>query len=499
MLKETIIWSKAVLLGFLVFSSVTATNAGGYKLLATASQVEHFCGTKQAKIVFVTSDHKMFYIDFAESENPSIHAFQNVAHAAVPMISPNGEWVAFATGTIEDAASVAPSTAWVVRMSEDASPIRVSPVDSGFVPRFVQDQIDIPRVVYSTCGDSDNGYIWQGCGKVVTKPADGTSSVETIWNGGSFLGGLSFDNRYLVTAENSRNAFIFDLQNPDSGPAIIHNIHARNVETQADTVFSLQTCNPSVSASRVFTDALMYLDMGAPYALAGDYVNDTLGSGWGFHSRLFLARSDGRIYKFFDSPREPSVYSNILKDSADIYNGWPSSSGARLPYSWHHSEWTNHPYFASLILKVNRRWYHPDIKPISWLDRERGERLQLLNMKNRELFTVLGITDTSYEANNSIEFVHAWIKIDDSFQEDESWLETPEMGSDVSAKPGHRYSKSMIRHTGARTEFYNVKGQKLNSSLNRPGGNRIIPAGIIIMRTGNGQSRRLLVNGKKAH
>ncbi|MBD3320975.1 MAG: hypothetical protein GF350_07785 [Chitinivibrionales bacterium] len=449
----------------------------------TASQLEMFCGTKEVKIAFTVGDSALFYVDFSEGESPAIHKMRNVEYAAVPAISPDGQWIAFATGTAEDAATRKASTAWAARLREDAVPVMVSGKDAGYVPRFVQSETGPPRVLFATCGSSGSGYAWESCGAMVSRSlGDGNvGAPRVVHDGGSWFGGLSYDNRYLVTAENSRNAYILDLHAGGTTPAVIHALPVTNSRTHADSVINLQACNPSVSASRKFTDAIMYLDMGAPATLGGEYVAGALGSGWGFHTRLFIARYDGCIYRYFDCPSGPAVPATTIRDSAHKYNGWPAFAGSFTPYEWRHPEWTNHPYYAAVIVTKNRKWYDTTLQPLPWANVSRGEELQLLNVKDGGVLTVLEIADTARGNACSMKFVSAWIKVDGSFVEDQAWLEKPDYKTHRLSRPGGSMHPVDGNGNGAMRVF-NIKGRLLRETRPSRHWNGAASRGLVIVK-----------------
>ncbi|MBD3419803.1 MAG: hypothetical protein GF398_06785 [Chitinivibrionales bacterium] len=405
--------------------SVIALNASAVNwatLLADRDEVETFTGTQNVKVVF-TSEGSLYYVDYSESNNPSVHEIIAESEAAIPVISPDGNWITYATGTSADANTNSPSTAWLVEMKESATPIQVSDDDKGFVPRFVQDQINTPTVLYSTCGTNPGSEIWNGCGKMYKRAYSGGSfgNPVPVYEGGSYHGGLSYDNRYMCAAENDLNGFILDLENASSGPSKVHTIEVTKNADGSDTVWSMQTCNPSISASEIFTDAILYLDMGgSSIASSCKCTHAQLGSGqWNFHGRMFISRSDGKVYKFIDP-----IHSDYdIVASIDIKDGKePGASITEL--QWEHCEWTNHPYFAASAMKVKRRWYDPSKSgPIKWIDRNLGEEIYLVNLKEDKKLKIMEVDDKSSQSlDHHFQFVWIWVEKPQNFDEDENWL-----------------------------------------------------------------------------
>ncbi|MBD3320641.1 MAG: hypothetical protein GF350_06060, partial [Chitinivibrionales bacterium] len=147
-----------------------ATNRFGARVTASGNQLREFLkradGGPGAKIVFVNND-ELHYIDFSESFNdtPSVHSMVNSTGGAIPVISPDGRLVTFASGVDHNCRTTSPSAIWACELMEDADPVKVT--DSGYVPRFILDAA-YPIVIYSTCGmhPLDEYCTWDGCGRV---------------------------------------------------------------------------------------------------------------------------------------------------------------------------------------------------------------------------------------------------------------------------------------------------------------------------------------------
>ena len=103
-------------------------------------------------------------------------------------------------------------------------------------------------VVYSTLAPN---LAWEGFGSTLKLTLDVSGAapvkiaVETLAAGGSYTGGVSFDGRYAFGG--GGHVARLDLRTPGAQPETLsHNL--------------VQSCNASVSSSRVFTNALMYLN-----------------------------------------------------------------------------------------------------------------------------------------------------------------------------------------------------------------------------------------------
>lgn len=368
------------------------------------------CGTSNVKLVFIWNSG-LYFVDFSES-SPAIKEIAAVTDAAIPVISPNGKWVTYATQTRRDGATLSPSTAWVCRLEPDARPIQVSQSGKGYVPRFVPNMLDTPTVIYSTAGFrlDNKSYAWDGAGMVVARKII-NGAVEpgesVVFDGGSYFAGISYDGRYLGSAENGPHAHILDLRDPSRIPHAVHTFQVRlnaNDQMQQHTV---QTCNASMSSSRILTDAIMYVDFGLMY----DQCQCTTDMGpWDFHTRLFISRSDSTILRYYDVPSPPQV-----DDTATLGNG------EIIGREWSYPEWSNHPYFAVASILNRRRYLDPAISffvPVG-----RRERIALINLKDSSYTDLIQSTDTAaFDSDAGFFFPGLWVDVPRDFAEDPGWL-----------------------------------------------------------------------------
>lgn len=333
-----------------------------------------------AKLVFI-SDSALYYVDFSEALNdtPSIRILKNCGEANAPVISPSGKLVAFASSswpnTYDPASELSPL--WVSELQEEATVTLLA--RRGCAPRFVQNTSNA-TVVYATCSaqEIDSEYAWNGCGMTVTKTIIGgiPQSKQTVYGGGSYWGGLSWDERYLATCEFSRNAFILDLGHPDNGPLVLHR-HAKNTARDADSLFSVQTCYPSISSSRIFTDAMMYIDFGGTVFFDTDSLkHPVLGTPWGKHERIFIERATCGIVGRYDVPGKDEIIGIDSIPEEDI-------NGIVRGKAWWYPRWSNHPYFAVSSLDIDRLWYRYSFQNALWYQHTNNrESLWLINLKD---------------------------------------------------------------------------------------------------------------------
>ncbi|MBD3345508.1 MAG: hypothetical protein GF401_10640 [Chitinivibrionales bacterium] len=206
----------------------------------------------------------LYYVDFS-MQAPVVTPISNAPECSNLAMSPDGNWIAFQTGSVTDGSSDESSTAWIVEIREDAVPIQVSETGLGWTPRFLQGA-DTPTVVWASCGShpTPDASAWEGCGAMLKRTcAEGNlGPVDTLFAGGAYFGGASYSGLFLSSAEYRKNGFLKDLSTPvDDPPAVIHNMTCLK-NAGGDSTFALQVCNPSASQSRNYQNVTMFLDFG---------------------------------------------------------------------------------------------------------------------------------------------------------------------------------------------------------------------------------------------
>lgn len=374
---------------------------------ATQQEITNFFNTSSVKMVFSvqvsTESNVLCYVDWSEAASadarPPVH-LMTLSHADLPhkpVISPDGQYVTYcgAAKVMSGDRSSLPRSAYVCDLSENPTSHLIH-ADSGHVPRWIQDDGGTPTVIYATAAyaDGDNKFIWQGYGRTVKVPCPGgvPGTKETVYAGGSFLAGLSYDGRYLATAENSPTAFILDLQNPDSGAIPTPLI----TKTGCDTM-NLQYCNSSVSASRYYTNVM------AGLTVPGSHSD--LGS-WGFHDRIFMIDNQGRIVRQYGIPPDP-----VETSISEITDATPD--GAVYDNQWNGAEWSNHPYFLTSAMKLSR------VGSASSGGGTKEELLWAVNLKDSLFLQMVGTLDSSV-----INMPSLWVSTD-GFSESSTWLDDP--------------------------------------------------------------------------
>ncbi|MBD3343548.1 MAG: hypothetical protein GF401_00625 [Chitinivibrionales bacterium] len=331
------------------------------------------------KVAFTDNDHKLHFIDFTENP-PSLHSLTEVPTCSNLAISPDGKWIAFQTGSQTDGASYVESTAWIVEARDDAVPVRISDTDAGWAPRFLQGAGEL-TVVWATCGgaDTDATYAWEGCGAMLkrTCPDGVPGPVDTLFAGGSYFGGASYDGLFLSSAEYSKNGFIKDVSTSlDDPPVAIHNVTC-TVDGRRDTTFTLQVCNPSASQSRHYQNVTMFLDFGFfPEGNGLSACNPDLGA-WAFYEMMFIATDEETILKKYSTPSVTAT----------------TDTGVPISYEWANSEWSTHPYFGIASEFVTRRWPHPSIPIME--SSKKIEHITAIDLKDSSFLRLVSTTDTT--------------------------------------------------------------------------------------------------------
>lgn len=423
-----------------VFLSVllyTLASFGEVRICVTNEQIQSFCNTREVKAAFIFKN-KIHFIDFSE-ENPKITAIASTSGAVMPVISPDGALIAYNSGISEDPPANGNANIFVCPLNENAQPSME--IQGGFVPRFVYAE-NHPVLLYSTCGRPASGKVnaWDGCGKVMKKNLS-SGEITTLFEGGSYYGGLSFDGRFLATAESTPNAFLLDLQNPQQGPAILHSMLVKNLETNSDVHLDLQTCNPSISSSRRFTNLMMYFDFSSSAIENAGCYHPVLGY-WDIHQRIFIGRNDGVILRYYDAPQDKI----IEMPESEMGKGEASS------VNWNHPEWSNHPYYATALTYVTRLW-----KKTMYERTYHNEGLYIINLKDSAYLKLAEITDTSFTSTETFKWPWVWIETPSNFAEieDPNWLEPS-----ISIKK-RTYSKNLSANLNFKHNLLQVDGDQI--------------------------------------
>jgi len=397
---------KAWLIALVTLSAMYAATAFAdgqlrARVCVSSKEMRDLCGAQAVKLVFVNGA-TLYYIDFS-LDSPSITPFMQVKGGIAPVISPDGARVAYAVSAGNLEFNTSSSAAWVCPLSANGVPVKVA--EPACVPRFVKNA-PVSTLIYSTCLKKTGNYSWNGCGSTLERMVENSIGPEqTVWAGGSYNGGVSWDDRYLSTAESSPGAYVLDLKNPSVGPDTLHKFLVTNNLTGKDTLITVQVCNLSSSPSRFFPRAVMYLDWSSSaFTNANCATPPGLGV-WGSHARIFIASAPNAILRYYDVPGSGIP----LSDSKGI--------GEADENEWDYSEWSNHPYLAASTVQVRRSWWNSTGE-----ETYNNERIYCVNLKDSTYHKIIETTDTSKTSKTNMLWPWLWIEIPADFREDSTWL-----------------------------------------------------------------------------
>jgi hypothetical protein len=421
------------------------------------------CGTTKIKVVFAFQN-ALYFVDFSATA-PQISKMNLTGEAYLPVISSDGNWVAYQTGVDVEGSSVNPikGTAWIRELAVAGTPVKVA--DTAYVPRFVQNTSpDTPEIIYATgvaCPQNVCYADGQTLKKKIVNKVPGP--VEVVFDKGSYYGGLSWDNRYLNTAwDAAPNAFMLDMQAGTGLPLPVHTMRVKKNGTTIDTFVAVGVCNPSRSASRIFTNTMLYYDFSSGVITSAKCFHPLLGT-WGMHQLLFISRSDAEDLRVYTMPADRPI---VPVSSA-------KGLGEAVAKEWSNPEWSNHPYYAVASLLVDRVYA---VAGGGWDYTYNSESIYLVNLKDSLYVKLIESTDTSYTSAISFSNPFLWVDVPAGFQEDSTWLaktiwERAGQGVINPYKPAlHSLPRSIIS-SHAEIAIYSLSGKKcacISSGQNFP-------------------------------
>ena len=409
-----------------------------------------------AKLVFINSvtggNGQLCYIDFSEDvETPVIHKIAAVPEAKVPVISPDGNWVVYATGEGGEAGRKveARSSVYICRIAEDAEPVLLH-ADSAAEPRFMQNVPEgVDTVIFSTLSPN---FAWEGAGATMKTGVtyEGTTvtkhTPEVLWDKGSFTGGLSWDKQYLCGGGGT--AAMLD----------------RKGDGRPDTVTALgQACNVSVTSSRTNTDRIMYLTAGAKKDSFPEIKN---GEAWKQWQLIFIGNYDKKILRYYQFPEE-------LENVTD-----PGSfKSPAQSYCWHHPEWSNHPHYAVATLNIARFFNIGTEDNPEYENTTYQERIFIINLVDSAYIEVLRAAPEvivydpdNYNSGAGFYWPWLWVEVPDDFNE-ESIVEVRIPGREIRPVP----SRCTLRGTSltaakpiVEIAVFDLSGRRLYASSSFP-------------------------------
>jgi hypothetical protein len=452
------------------------------KITVTQAKLDSVCGTHAVKLVFMCQN-LAWVVDFSQP-TPQVQAMSGVASAYYPVISSDGRWVTYQTGIEAEGptSSTTVGKSWLRECAATGTAVKVA--DTGYVPRFVQNtSADTPEILYSTSVACPQSLCYTG-GQTVKRKIIGKvpQASEVVFAQGSYYGGLSWDNRYLGTGwEGGPNGFILDLLGPAATPRPVHTMRTMKVKkdsTALDTfnMIPIGTCNISRSASRIFTNTLLYFDFSSALIRNAGYFHPLLGN-WKMHEKLFISRYDGEDLQVYDMPIDRPVISIASAQG----------TGEAVGKMWDNPEWSNHPYFAVASLSIDRLFK----VSAGWQHNNNHESIYLLNLKDSTYVKLIEATDTAITTQTNFVYPFVWVEVPAAFKEDSTWLAKTiweKAGISVAGKytigvkrnpiaPGNVHAAPTLWSNAKATRIvvYSVLGQEI-TALEKTGNKEIDPA-----------------------
>jgi hypothetical protein len=439
------------------------------KVTATQAMLDSVCGTHAIKLVF-TCQNLLWYVDFFEP-TPQLRQMSGVASPYYPVISSDGRWVAYQTGLEFEgpSSSTLVGKPWMRELAVIGAPVQIA--DTGYVPRFVQNTSpDSPEIVYATSLACPQMICYNAGKTMKRKVINKAVAAPVLVSEGSYYGGLSWDNRYLNTGwEGGPNGFMLDLQDQAAGSRPTHTMRTLKVKTVAsdpDTfnMVPVGTCNTSRSASRVFTNTMLFFDFGSGTISSAKCYHPLLGT-WLVHEKLFISRLDGEDLQVFSTPA----------DRPTIPVAQAVGTGEAISKAWDNPEWSNHPYFGVANLIVERIFR----VNTAWERTKNHESIYLLDLKDSTYVKLVETTDTAVASASTFLYPFVWVEVPAAFKEDSTWLAKTiweKAGVPVSGVPTIGVKRFPIVNHGAyapvslwanakatRIVVYSVLGQELAS------------------------------------
>ena len=367
---------------------------------ASNAQVKDFLakagGGARAKLAFIDrtgSEELLCYVDFSEADS-KVHVIKAAKAAEVPVISPDGNWIVYASGTGTEAGSPpgSKSSIFLVKMDDAATPVRLT-AENACEPRFVQNAAGKLAVVYATEAPD---FAWERHGRTMRVEVDvasGTPAPGTpvpLCDSGSYTGGLSYDGKYLCGG--GGHVAMLDLTSCKSNPDTL-------------SYAMTQSCNASITSSRVRSGAMMYLNtLGTAAGING-------GKAWGEWQTILISDAAKKLVKGYTFP---AAFAHPVETTpASVSN-----------VKWHHCEWSNHPHFAAATLNVERFF-----KAKSGYDNTAlQERIYLIDLKDSAYLEVLRpdavkFTGKAFDVGG-LYWPWLWVEVPAGFQEAPAWLDS---------------------------------------------------------------------------
>jgi uncharacterized protein (TIGR02171 family) len=277
------------------FSAADGSLADTDPVRLEVTRIQNLVEGRPAKLVFVNATQTvrhLAYVDFRRSP-PRVAEYGDIGNVFYPVLSPNGEWVAFGTA-LEGSATG--SSVYVRKLGDTASPAKL--IGPGFIPRWWVDPVakDTFLIYASSASDNSQGQ-WASSQTLMQRVAGGEPSgaPSTLVSQGGFHDGRSQDGRWLATGFR-----LLKIRDGESGDARVLFTAPQNGKDPGDTS---QVCNVSIAPDS--TGRMLFLDFGF------DRISKVTGSFYDIHQIAFMGNPQGDVLRWFRAPRAEKGWEDL--------------------------------------------------------------------------------------------------------------------------------------------------------------------------------------------
>jgi uncharacterized protein (TIGR02171 family) len=278
---------------------------------------------RAAKLVFVNSSHGNRYLDYVNYQfyPPRVQEFGSENNVFNPVLSPDGNWVAY--GTAEE--GIFQGSVIHLRKVDDANVTSVT-IGGGFIPRWWVNPATLDTfLVYSNSAVDNTDFRWSSTQTLLQKIRAGKpeGAPLTLTEDGGFHDGLSRDGRYLATGYRRLR-----LRDRTAGTSRILFTAPQNGKADGDTS---QVCNVSISPDS--SGRTLFLDFGF------DKRSALIGGAYGVHEYAFVGDPAGNVLRWYRAPAGEDGWEDLE---------WSNQSGFAVSAAKDPSGSRRHLYLVNL-------------------------------------------------------------------------------------------------------------------------------------------------------
>jgi uncharacterized protein (TIGR02171 family) len=248
-------------------------------------RIQNLVGGRSAKLVFVNANQSLRHLAYIDYQKvpARVQEFTDIQNVFYPVISPDGNWVAFGTAV---EGSVSGSSLYIRKLGDSSTASQL--IGPGFIPRWWVDPASRDTfLVYVNSAADNSQQQWNATATMLQKIQAGAPvGAPQALEGAGFHDGRSQDGRWLATG------FKF-LKLAD---AINHTVRTlftapENGKEAGDTS---QACNVSIAPDS--SGRTLMLDFGY------EGTSTVTGSFYDIHQVAFLLDPGGRVLRWFKAP-----------------------------------------------------------------------------------------------------------------------------------------------------------------------------------------------------